>query len=289
MLLNKIESMLNNFTTSERKVAKYILEKESYFTYSLSEFSDIVGVSQPTIIRFSRTIGLKGYSDLKLRLSVINSIKKRETIASSSIELHKDDNPSEIFESLSTYTIKSINSTLYNTLDSNILEKITDLIWETSKTNKKIFLTGMGMSSLIAESLQIKLMRINIGSIFYSDMHLRFEACTNLAVDDILICFTALGKSKENYDLIHLAKNNGAKVILITQCGASKLEDVVDYTIYTTAIENNLRLTTQASFIVQYLITDTIFLSLALKDYDTFYSSIQEAKENFYKYGYYKK
>ena len=56
--------------------------------------------------------------------------------------------------------------------------------------------------------------------------------------------------------------------------------------IYTSAIENNLRLATQASFIVQNLIVETIFLALALKDYDNISKSVKDTKEIFHKYGY---
>lgn len=147
----------------------------------------------------------------------------------------------------------------------------------------------MGMSSIIAESFQVKLMRININAIFYSDIHLRFESCTNISEGDLLICFTTLGKSRENYNFINLAKSKGAKVILITQYGSTKIAKQADFVLYTSTIENNLRLTAQASFIVQNLIIETIFLALALKDYDNLYKSIQDSKSKFYEYEYYKR
>ncbi len=289
LILDKIESMRPYFSRAESKVANYILENDNSFTYSLAELAEKCNVSQPTVIRFARTLGLDGFSDLKLMLSINKTVNNKEKIEHSAIDLHKNDKACDIFKSISEYTIKSIRSTLYNALDEETFESIIDLIYKTNTSGKRIFLTGMGVSSIIAESLQIKLMRIGIDAIFYSDIHLRLEACTNLQEDDLLICFTTLGKSKENHDLIALAKAKRSKTILITQYGASKLEEEVDLVLHTSSIENNLRLAAQASFIIQNLIVETIFLALALKDYDRLYQSIQESKNIFYEYGYYKK
>ena len=286
LILDKIEAMLPYFTKSELKVAEYILNSNNTINCSLSTLAKKIKVSEPTIIRFSRSIGLNGYSDLKLKLSINNSINDSKELKNLDIKLNKGDDAYEIYRSLSEYTIKSIRSTWHNTLDKKTKEKAIDLIYNTHKNNKKIFLTGMGVSSILAESLQIKLMRLDIDSIFYSDIHLRLEACSNLKKDDLLICFTTLGKSKENHDFINLAKDKGVKVILITQFGVNKINKSSDIVIYTSAIENNLRLATQASFIVQNLIIETIFLSLALKDYDKISESVKDTKDIFHKYGY---
>lgn len=289
LIIDKIQSMTPHYTKSEKIIANYILEVENSFTYSLSKFAKIVGVSEPTIIRFSRKLGLKGYSELKLKLSINESVENSNKNKESNIKLKKTDSPYDIFKSISEYTIKSIRSTRYNTLNKSDLESVVNLIMHTENSNKNIYLTGMGMSSIIAESFQVKLMRININAIYYPDIHLRFESCTNISKGDLLICFTTLGKSKDNYNFINLAKSKGAKVILITQFGSTKIAKLADLVLYTSTIENNLRLTAQASFIVQNLIIETIFLALALSDYDDLYQSIQESKNKFYEYEYYKK
>lgn len=38
----------------------------------------------------------------------------------------------------------------------------------------------MGASGLQVHNLQVKLMRLNINTVLYDDIHLRLEACTNL-------------------------------------------------------------------------------------------------------------
>ena len=58
-------------------------------------------------------------------------------------KLNKGDDAYEIYRSLSEYTIKSIRSTWHNTLDKKSFEKAIDLIYNTHKNNKKIFLTGI--------------------------------------------------------------------------------------------------------------------------------------------------
>jgi len=165
------------------------------------------------------------------------------------------------------------------------LETAANYIYLASQKKHQIFLSGMGASTVLIKEFQIKMMRLNIQTVFYEDIHLRLEACTNLKKDDLFICFTTLGSSKENYELIDIAHSRNAKIIIITQYGNSKTSEKADITLYTSVIENNLRLASQTSIVLQSMIIDTIFLIIALKDYETISKDVQETKELFHRLG----
>ena len=64
--LLEIRNKYKELRISERKVADAILEeKVNILDCTIEDFSKIVGVSQPTIIRFANAMGLKGYKELK--------------------------------------------------------------------------------------------------------------------------------------------------------------------------------------------------------------------------------
>lgn len=68
--LLEIRNKYKELRISERKVADAILEeKVNILDCTIEDFSKIVGVSQPTIIRFANAMGLKGYKELKKNLS----------------------------------------------------------------------------------------------------------------------------------------------------------------------------------------------------------------------------
>lgn len=143
----------------------------------------------------------------------------------------------------------------------------------------------MGASTVLIKELQIKMMRLNIQTIFYEDIHLRLEACTNLKKNDLFICFTTLGSSVENYELIDIAYNKGAKIIVVTQYGNTKIAEKADITLYTSIIENNLRLASQTSIVLQSMVIDALFLTIALKNYDNISKDVQDTKKLFHELG----
>lgn len=283
-ILSVIESTIPFLTKSETKIADYILNNpKDILLMSIKELSKVVNVSEPSVIRFSKKLGLSGYSEFKILLSATLS---NDTNPISPINVNLKDTPHEIYTKLANYTIASINSTS-NTLETMQMENCIDLIFNTWLNGGKIYLSGMGSSSIFVKYLQTKLMRLNIQSVFYEDIHLRLEAIANIDKKDLLICFTVLGSSKEAYQMIDIAKSNSAKVITITQFGNSKIYEKSDVTLYTSIIENNLRLATQTSMAVYSLIIDAIFISLAIRiGYDKILSDVNNYKELSKKLGY---
>ncbi len=194
-----------------------------------------------TINSLNSTLNTLDANDLENAANYIYVAAKQNNLNDSAIE---------IYRKLASFTINSLNSTL-NTLDANDLENAANYIYVAAKQNRKIFLSGMGASTVLIHEFQIKMMRLNIQTIFFEDIHLRLEACANLKKNDLFICFTTLGASKENYELIDIAHERKAKIIVITQFGNSQIAEKADIALYTSIIENNLRLASQTSIILQ--------------------------------------
>ena len=281
-LLLRIESSMPFLSKSEKKVGEYILNNpKKVADMSTQSLSTACQVSEPTLIRFTRKLGFNGYREFKLQLSA-NLVSKQ--LENTPVRVDINDSAQEIYEKLTAFTIASLKSTV-NTIDGNDLETAANYIYLASQKKHQIFLSGMGASTVLIKEFQIKMMRLNIQTVFYEDIHLRLEACTNLKKDDLFICFTTLGSSKENYELIDIANSRNAKIIIITQYGNSKTSEKADITLYTSVIENNLRLASQTSIVLQSMIIDTIFLIIALKDYKTISKDVQETKELFHRLG----
>ena len=136
------------------------------------------------------------------------------------------------------------------------------------------------------KQLQIKFMRLNIPVIYYEDVHLQLESNLNMAEDDLLICFTTLGKSVQSHQYINIANQKKAKIILITQYGNQELASKATVTLFVSAVENNLRLASHTALIVQSLIVDTLFLSLALDNLPEIQEGVAEKNRIFSELGY---
>lgn len=282
-ILILLVSNLDSLTPTERSLAQYIMDnKESVVDMTLSTLSTNSNVSEATIIRLTKKLGLSGYAEFKLKLSA--SLVAPHDFKSIR-DIYANDSPYEILNKITSSTNKALEFT-NQIIDPLELEKAVNLISKTNKANHNIFIVALGASSIIARDLQTKFMRLNINTIYYEDMHLSLESIIGIKENDLLIVLTTLGKSMHAHYCMEIAKNNNASVILITQSGNENIADKADIILNTANIENNLRLTSQTSRISQLIIIDTIFTSLALEN-DEIQDEVENTRRLFRKYKYY--
>ena len=285
-IISSLESVMPFLSAKETKLGHFVLEhRQEILQLTLKEVSLKAGISEATVIRFVRRLGCEGYSDFKLSLSASLSASN----GNSDLILDKilqTDSPDSVLKKLGAFIITSIQSTI-DIIDPIELEKAIKLIQTTSNNNHKIYLSGMGASSSLVKQLQIKFMRLNIPVIYYEDAHLQLESTLNMTQDDLLICFTTLGKSVQSHQYIDIANRKNAKIILITQFGNQELANKANVTLFVSAVENNLRLASHTALIVQSLIVDTLFMSLALKRLPEIQKDVEEKNKMFSEMGYY--
>ena len=69
-LLQHIAQSRSSLRKSELKVADHVLlDPTTVMHSSMADLAHVVGVSEPTIVRFCRAIGCLGFQDLKLKLA----------------------------------------------------------------------------------------------------------------------------------------------------------------------------------------------------------------------------
>lgn len=281
-ILIKLISNFDSFTPAEQNLAQYIIDnKESIVDMSLNTLSVNSNVSEATIIRLTKKLGLSGYSEFKLKLSA--SLVSPHDFKSIK-DIYSNDSPYEILNKITSSTCKALEFT-NQIIDRPELEKAVSLISKTHKANKNIFIVALGASGIIARDLQTKFMRLGINTIYYEDMHLSLESIIGIRENDLLIVLSTLGKSMHAHHCMEIARNNDASIILITQYGNENIA-AADIVLNTANIENNLRLTSQISRISQLVIVDTIFTSLALEN-DKIQDEVENTKRLFRKYQYY--
>ena len=79
-VLRVLRAKSDDLHAAERRVAGYVLAAPDKVIYqSISEVAENAGVSEPTVIRFCRALGLKGYHDLKIHLAQDLVFPRRRT------------------------------------------------------------------------------------------------------------------------------------------------------------------------------------------------------------------
>ena len=165
-----IESNRANLRNSEVKVADFILANaEKAIHFSVSELADSAGTSDPTVIRFCRNIGFKGFQDFKISLaqSLIPSVRNIHEAVNESEKA--PDLITKVFES----NISAIRNSL-NTIDTVTFEKSVEVLAK----SKQIIFFGCAGSGAVAMDAYHKFFRVGIPCTWYNDSHMAAMATT---------------------------------------------------------------------------------------------------------------
>lgn len=69
-MIDQVRASLSNLSKSERAVAETILADPEHSVHlSIARLAVAAGVSEPTVNRFCRSLGCRGFPDFKLRLA----------------------------------------------------------------------------------------------------------------------------------------------------------------------------------------------------------------------------
>ncbi len=268
----KIKERSGDFTPSDKKIAKYILDKPGeVIKINSQNLADLTGTSQSAIIRFVQKIGYKGYTSLKL--DIAKSLENDEINLKSEV-ISANDEVGDIIEKSKNNVISSIEKT-YALINEELITKAIDSIISANF----VYLTGIGSSGLVCEDFVYKLQRSGKKAFYETDAHTNLSLLTNIKEDDLLICISYTALSKEVLIAAEYAKRIGAKIISITKAGRGKLANMSDILIPIPEIEKKMRYGAISSRFASQIITDILFYGYISKNMDEVVRNVKISKQ----------
>lgn len=256
------------FSKSERLVAEYILnEPQKVVNFTTKELSEKCNTSEAAVIRFCKRIGIHSFKDFKIALAKEINLEKHEFIYDTPIKFN--DNIGEVVNKVITKSIKALQTTS-QLLSTQQLEEAIAILHGA----KRIYLYGAGGSSIVAQDLTLKLLRINRLAFHHPDIHVQMTNAANMDEQDVLFVVSTSGATKEVIQLIEIAKEKNTKTILLTQQKNSLARRKADIILDISIEEENIRVGTMSARIAELAVVDTIFIGLCIKLGDTFYNHI---------------
>lgn len=273
-ILIKMKQGMGSFRPSEQKIANYIMENpKEAMDLSVMEMAKKSDTSVASVIRFCKTLGLKGYQDLKIAIS-IGVVESRKGDKVLHERINADDSPKVILDKMSAGSIQAIEETR-EVLDLASLEKAIEVI----DRAENIHISSVGASSIVGLDAQYKFSRINIPVFMYFDHHIQITSAVHLTERDVAIGISHSGRTKEVIDVLKIAKERKATTIAITQYGSSPIQEVSDIVLYTASVENNFRSGAMASRMAQLLVIDSLFIGVACRRYDDVIEYLEITRE----------
>ena len=251
-----IKAIIDQLKPSERKAAEYILQHpKEVVKLSVQRLAQLSGVSEATIIRLTKTLNMKGFQELKLRIAGdLSSVVPANTYE----EIKMGASAESIIQAVSNNNKQSIQDTM-SVLSAEEVERAADALWKA----RKIDVYGVGASAVIAQDIEQKLSRINRWCVAYSDFHAQLTSAVSLTPKDVAIGVSYSGQTEEIIQSLSEAKKQGATIISLTKFGSSPVAELGDIRLFTSSVEQSIRSGAMASRIAQLNVVDILFVTIA--------------------------
>jgi DNA-binding MurR/RpiR family transcriptional regulator len=254
---NKIKLVYESLSKSDKLIADFFLQNgRDIINMNIHELSDLIGTSTASVSRFVKKVLGMSFSEAKIEFA-----KNMESL---SVE-----NTNEIFGWAMDFNeapkkiVSHIESVCSDVLRFNNLKVIEEVI-EVLAGAHTTYLFGVGSSGIVAQDMQQKLIKLGKRTVFNMDSNfgvLNAALCTK---EDVVIAISFSGNTKEVNIAAKRAKEQGAKLVVITGNMKNKLRSISDYCVTVPSLElNESRLAAIFSRYGQLFAIDIIFIGLA--------------------------
>lgn len=253
----KIKKIYPGLTGKYKNIANYILANpKKIIQYKVKKIAKDCNCDDALIVRFCQKIGYSGFSDFKISIATEFLPIKIDITDKKFSAL---DSFSKLKQSFLENNIKVLHDSVSFLQEENVKKAVNIL----SNANK-IYLTAAGASGIVAEDINMKLMRLGFNSVFNQDIEFSKILMGLCNKNDAVLAISFSGETENVYKIVSTVKKKGVPVISITNYPKSKLAGLSDIVLLTASDEKVLRLGAMTSRIAQYLIIDFIIINMSL-------------------------
>lgn len=253
-LLLDIQLVYNQFTKTEKKIADFVSKNAQQVLFmSITDLADACKVADASVHRFCRTMGVKGYQEFKMKLSL--------SMASDEAAAKDADKASLKVDSLQytmDHVLDSHISALKEThmlLDHEALEKTVRMM----EAAAHIYFFGIGDSLLTAKEARNKLLRIMNKVSCVDDPHMQAMTASMAGRDDLIFFISYSGSTKDNVYVAKIAQKVGVKIVALTRFIKSPLTNYADTVLLCGSNEGPLEGGSMGAKLSQLYIIDILF------------------------------
>lgn len=268
----KIKEANASFTTTEKRIAEYILQyPEKATQISAQELAKESDTSPAAWIRFAKKLGYKGLMAMKVDLAKDD----KESDELFHVLIEKDDSIETMLRKVQKISQKTMQQT-YKLLNSSSLTDAINYILQASN----IYLIGIGGSGVVCTDMMHKLSRIHRSVIYHEDAHVLLARIAHMKEDDVLIAISYSGETHLVNAAVRHAKKLHAPVIAITQYNVkSTLAKEADVKLFTPIEEKELRLGSILSRNASLILTDLIYYGIAKENFEQTKQDLVKTRE----------
>lgn len=271
-MISKIHNCYPKLTDTEKKIADAILRCPNDVVHmSIKQLSAVSGAVPSAVIRFCKSVGVSGFSELKLRLSSDLGGKAHPLEL---LPVRESDTSRQVFRKVFASGIHTLEDTV-SKMDATQI----DVIVHTLQNAARIVFFGVGTSSVIAVDAQYRFAQLGIPTSACTDILFMNVTAANLKNGDVAVGISHSGDTKATVDALRRAKKAGATTIAISSFEQSCLARECDHKIIAFSDSENYPVEAVSARIAHMCIVDALMMSLAVRNYGELHEHISERNE----------
>lgn len=260
-VIQAIQKAYPGLRASEKRAADFVLSHpQQVQQQTLASVAVQAGVSEPTVMRFSRAVGYGSFSDLRLALAREEAPPPKPLL---DVHVTREDALDTLPEKMIRLSMRALEDTR-SSLDRKCFVQAVDKL----RGARLIDIYGVGNSGAVAQDMATKLMRIGLICRAYPDSHLQQIGACSLGRGDVAVGISHSGATKDTVDALRIAKERGAETIAITNFRGMDILRYADLALLTGDVETEFYTETMLSRISQLAIVDSLYMGLLLSDYE---------------------
>ncbi|ACQ78416.1 transcriptional regulator, RpiR family [Beutenbergia cavernae DSM 12333] len=275
-VLTRLPGLLPTLRSSERRIAEAILDDpQAVSRDTIEQLAARCGTSKTSVTRFCRTIGLAGYTELRLALAGDVGRRRDESWRAELGSSADPQNPADVVvDELLTANVRALTETV-RTLDRAALAASVDALASAGR----IDLYGIGGSGTVAADLQRRFHRIGRVAHAWSESHDALTGAAMLGASDVAIALSHTGETSEVAAALALARDRGATTIAVTNYPGSAVAAAADLVLVTAAHEERARADGLAGRHAQMFVVDCLYVLVAGVLHDESQSGLRRTSE----------
>jgi len=255
-LLSQIQRARDSLSPAERRVADHVLSHpRSALGDPIAEIARAAQVSQPTVIRFCRSLGCEGLSDFKLRLASGLSA----TVPLTHTQVTGEDTMLELGVKVLSNTASAILQ-VRDQLNRETLARAIELL----AGAERIEFYAVGHYGVVADDAQFKFLRFGVPSASFTDPRLQVLAANVLKPSDVVVIISSSGRIDDLLAVADAARARGAALVAIT-ASQSPLARKADVALIVDHVEDVATQVPMVSRILHLLVIDILAVGVAMK------------------------
>lgn len=276
-VIEAIRTAVPRLRPAESRVGTIVLrDPDAVVSATVAELADHAGVSQASVVRFSKALGFAGFPALRMQLAQELSRNAADLERSDIAEgqLNPSDSLSDMVSKVAFHEARTIEQTA-RLIDLAALEEVAGRI----AAGARVIAVGVGASGLAASDLSQKLQRIGVNCLNAPDTHLQLVHAALADTDAVVIAFSFSGGTRDVLHAVEVAARTGALTVAVTGDPDSALADACDLVLRTPAREATLRAAALASRMAQLAVVDFLFLRIGQLRFDDLGSVLDATRQ----------